>query len=129
MGMANKLVLIADAKDEKSAEYRFQLEFYVFQEGGNHIAYSPALDISTSGSTFNDAIANFYERFQLYVEYCVAHGTLHNDLLSHGWKFKKESIIPPSFSVLMRKPEMKRLLDSNLSFERIVTPARFPAQA
>lgn len=29
----------------------------------------------------------------------------------------------------MKKPEMKKLLGSNLSFERVVAPARIPALA
>lgn len=127
--MANKLILNAEAKDNKATEYRFRLEFYVFQEDGAYIAYCPSLDISTSGDTFNEAVGNFYERFQLHVECCVDHGTLYDDLLAHGWKLRKKSILPPTFSALMKKPEMKRLMDSSLSFERDVTPARFPVMA
>ena len=89
--MAGKLILKTSAKDNASTEYRFQLEFYVFQEDGVYIAYCPSLDISTSGDTFNEAVGNFHERFQLHVEWCVEHGTLLEDLAAHGWKVKRET--------------------------------------
>lgn len=127
--MANKVILKTSAKDSDSNEYRFSLEFYVFREGGNYIAYCPSLDLSSSGDTFNDAVGNFYECFRLHIECCVDYGTLYDDLLAHGWKMRKKSIVPPPFSSLMRKPEMKRLMDSSLSYERVVTPARIPSLA
>ena len=37
--MANKLILKAEAKDNAATEYRFSLEFYIFREDGNYIAY------------------------------------------------------------------------------------------
>ena len=120
--MAEKLILKTSAKDNASMEYRFQLVFYVFQEDGVYIAYCPSLDMSTSGKNFNEAVGNFYERFQLHVECCMEYGTLYDDLIAHGWKLRKKNIFPPTFSALMKKPEMKKLLGSNLSFERIVTP-------
>ena len=86
--MADKFILKTSAEDNACTEYRFRLEFYVFQEGGVYIAYCPSLDISTSGDTFNEAVGNFYERFQLHVECCVEYGTLLKDLTAHGWKEK-----------------------------------------
>ena len=47
-------------------EYRFAIEYYIFREGDNLIAYCPSLDISTSGKDYSDAVKNFYERFQIY---------------------------------------------------------------
>lgn len=125
--MAEKFILKTSAKDNSANEYRFQLEFYVFQEDGNYIAYCPSLDLSTSGDTFNEAVGNFYECFQLHIECCVDYGTLYDDLIAHGWKMRKKSIMPPTFAALMKKPEMKKLMGSSLSFERVVTPARLPA--
>lgn len=127
--MAEKFILKTSAKDNAANEYRFQLEFYVFPEDGAYIAYCPSLDISTSGDTFNEAVGNFYERFQLHVECCVKYGTLYDDLIAHGWKLRKKDILPPTFSALMKKPEMKKLMCGGLSFERVVTPARLPAFA
>ena len=127
--MDNKgLRLRVSASDDQMREYHFSIEFFIFQENGTFIAYSPALDLSSSAETYNEAISNFYEMFQLYVESCVESGTLQEDLQAHGWKLhkKSKSLQPPSFSVLMKKPEMKKLLESHINFERIVTPARMP---
>lgn len=87
--MARKIILKTSARDESSTEYRFQLAFYVFQENEVYIAYCPALDISTSGRDFNDAVANFYECFQLHIECCVEQGTLYDDLLTYGWTMRE----------------------------------------
>lgn len=79
--------------------------------------------------TYNEAVGNFYECFQMHIECCVEYGTLYDDLIAHGWKMREKSITPPTFATLMKKPEMKKLMDSSLSFERVVTPARLPAFA
>jgi len=107
-------------------EYRFNIEFYVYKQDGKYIAYCPSLDLATSASNFNEAVSNFYECFQLYVETCVEAGTLHEDLLSHGWKLTKMSIVPPKSTTVLRKPEMKALIDSNINYERLSVPARLP---
>ena len=102
-----RVMLEVGASDDLNREYHFSIEFFVFQEDGSYIAYCPALDISSSGETFNDAISGFYEMFQLHVECCVENKTLYDDLLAHGWKMRKSNITPPRFSTLMRKPECR----------------------
>lgn len=108
---------------------RFALDFYVFLDEEAWVAYCPALDLSTCAATYNEAVGAFYEMFQLHIETCLETGTLHDDLLSHGWKVRKRDIVPPAFAVLIRKPEMKRLVNGDKSYERIVAPARIPAMA
>lgn len=127
--MAEKMILKTSAKDSASMEYHFHLAFYVFQENEAYIAYCPSLDISTSGRDFNEAVGNFYECFQLHVECCVEHGTLYDDLAAHGWKLREKRVLPPTFTALMKKPEMKRLMSGSMGFERVVTPARLPILA
>ena len=122
-----RVMLKAEARDNMNREYRFNIEFYIFMENGVCIAYCPSLDISSSGNTFNDAISNFYEMFQLYIESCMDSKTLYDDLLAHGWKMHTKSIQPPTFAALMKKPEMKKLMGGGISFEKIVAPARIPA--
>lgn len=112
-----------------AAECRFALSFYVFQEGEAYVAYCPSLDISTCAPSHNEAVAAFFEMFQLHVECCLANGTLEADLLAHGWKLRKGEVLPPTFSALMRKPEMKRLMNGGTCYERVVAPARIPAFA
>jgi len=126
----SKALLSTDVVDKNTEkEYHFSLEIYIFMQAGRYIAYCPALDLSTSAEDYNEAFSNFYEMFQLYVETCLEQGTLFEDLEAHGWKVQKMSIKPPKYTVLLKKPEMKNLMESNISFERVVTPARIPAFA
>ena len=125
-GTNNSITVLSKSDNGFQNEYRFSLEFFVFQENGLQIAYCPSLDISTSGATFNEAISNFYEMFQLYIECCVENNTLHDDLIAHGWKLQKKQMRPPTFAVLMKKPEMKKLMGGNIGFEKVVAPARIP---
>lgn len=122
----NSITVFSSPDNSLQKDYRFSLEFFVFQENGLQIAYCPSLDISTSGMTFNDAVSNFYEMFQLYIECCVENNTLQDDLLAHGWKLQKRQMQPPTFAVLMKKPEMKKLMKGNIGYEKVVAPARIP---
>lgn len=112
------------ATDDKNRHYRFNIEFYVFTENGQYIAYCPALDLSTSGASFNEAVSAFYECFQLYVESCADSDTLISDLRAHGWKLTRKYLQAPGFSTLMKKAEMKKLFNSGIGFEKIVAPTQ-----
>ena len=127
-GAAIRLKARAQDEDNRS-EYRFQIEFLVFQENGVYVSYCPALDISSSGKSFNEAIGNFYEMFQLHIECCIENNTLHDDLLAHGWVLDKEDVFPPKFSSLVRKKELQRLLNGSFGFEKVVGSVRIPAFA
>lgn len=121
-----EIVLTAQNPINKKAECRCSVCFFVFCENKRHIAYCPSLDLSTSGDTFNEAVGNFYEALQLYIECGVENNTLHDDLTAHGWTFKKEKITPPPFKKLMVKAEVKKLMDGDIGFEKIVAPTRMP---
>lgn len=112
------------ATDDQNRHYKFNIEFYVFAEKGQYIAYCPALDLSTSGADFNEAISAFYECFQLYIESCVDGETLIDDLMAHGWRRTKTSLQAPRFSTLLKKTEMKQLFNAGIGYEKIVTPAQ-----
>ena len=71
--------LKANVTDECNREYRFSIEFFVFQQDGAYIAYCPSMDISTSGKTFNEAVGNFHEMFQLHIECCIDNESLIQD--------------------------------------------------
>lgn len=122
-------VVTAHNPKNLNEEYRVGVSFFIFTKEGKHIAYCPSLDLSTSGDTFNDTIGNFYETLQLHIECCAMCNTLHEDLVAHGWSLDKKRITPPSFEDLMKKEEMKSLMDSDADFERLVVPARIPALA
>lgn len=119
-----KVTLKTSALDSENGSYKFNIEFYVFSEGGRQIAYCPALDLTSSGATFNEAISAFYECFQLYIESCMESGTLMQDLAAHGWKTTGRTLRVPSFTRQLQKPEMKHLVTSGIGFEKIVAPVR-----
>jgi len=121
--------LEAHAYEGNSAEYHFSLPFLLFQEDGRCIAYCPSLDITSSGENFNDAMANFYEMFQLHIEMCVELGTLKEDLLAHGWKVSKSGLTEPSLADVMKKQEVKNIEKSRLDYRRVFSPVQIPAPA
>lgn len=57
-----------EATDKLANEYRLPIEFFVFKEGEVLIAYCPSLDLSSSGTTFNEAVANLREALGLFIE-------------------------------------------------------------
>lgn len=109
------------AESENGTKYRFRIDFYLFKEDGRFISYCPALELASSGETHNEAIANFYEAFQLFVETCEDEGSLIDVLKGLGWKVTKASITPPSFSFLMKNPEFSSIIESQMEYERIVS--------
>lgn len=129
MNKGFKAILTTDANVGDKDSYHLSITFFVFQEAGRYISYCPSLDISSSGDTFNEALGNFYEMLQLHLDCLMEYGTLHEDLVQHGWTIKNKEIIAPTFRKLMSKPEMKKLMESDINFEKIVTPARIPTFA
>ena len=124
MDNSKNKVTIAAKSNVGNTEYRFNIDFYVYQYDGEYVAYCPSLDITETGETYSQCICSFYEKFQIYAEWCIEHGTLLDDLRNHGWKILKTELRPPSYKTQMGKAEMKRLFDSNVNFERIVSPMR-----
>ena len=65
------------------------------RESNQFVAYTPALDLSTSGATLEDAKKNFTEAVELFFDEIVAMGTLENVLLNLGWEKQARNFIPP----------------------------------
>ncbi len=122
-----KAILTTEARVAKQGTYHFQIEFYVYPDNDVYIAYCPSLDLVTSDKTFNEAISAFYEMFQLHMEYCIEAGTLHDDLIAHGWKVGKQQLTPPPPTFIMRQQGMKDLIANGKPFERIISSAQIPA--
>lgn len=120
---------IACAKLESSVtidyikEYTFNMNVYLINENKKMIAYCPSLDLSASGDSENDALANIYRSFQLYVEKCIKKGTLEADLIAYGWKFRANEVAPPTDDAIRDKKELKKLLRSTTPFRRVNIPA------
>ena len=62
------------------------LPVVVFKEDDAFVAYTPALDLSTCGDTYEEAQRNFHEAVTLFFAECVSRGTLEDALASLGWR-------------------------------------------
>ena len=68
------------------------------REKNSFVAFSPSLDLSTCGRTFEEAKKNFAEALDIFFEECLAMGTLKEVLESCGWvKDKKNGWEPPVY--------------------------------
>jgi predicted RNase H-like HicB family nuclease len=69
---------------------RVQLNFSVpvifLKEDDTFVAYTPALDLSTCGDTFEDAQTMFAEAVTIFLKELLKMGTLEEVLLECGWQ-------------------------------------------
>ena len=65
------------------------------KEEEQFVAYTPALDLTTSGETLEEAEKNFHEVVQIFFEECERMGTLEKVLDDLGWKKKGDEWISP----------------------------------
>jgi len=63
-----------------------KIPFFVFKEGENFVAYSPALDLSTCGDTEKEARKMFAEAARIFLDEIVRMGTVADVLTELGWK-------------------------------------------
>lgn len=77
-------------------EVKTKLEVVVLREGDAFIAYSPALDLSTCGQTFEEAQQNFNEALDIFLVECIKDDTLGEVLESLGWKKVDSKWQPPT---------------------------------
>jgi len=74
---------------------KFQLTVSIIKEGNRYIAYSPALDLSTSGKNYEEAKKRFNEMVNIFFEEVIKAGTLKEVLENLGWKRIKSAWNPP----------------------------------
>ena len=66
------------------------------RERNSFIAYSPVLDLTTCGRSFEEAKNNFSEAMDIFFEECLEMGTLGKVLESLGWEKKgRKQWLPP----------------------------------
>lgn len=58
----------------------------ILKENDQYIAYTPSLDISTVGKTFDEAKKRFGELVNIFFEEIIEMGTLEDVLFECGWK-------------------------------------------
>lgn len=73
----------------------FALPVSILREGDTFVAYTPALDLSTAGSTFEEAQKNFEEAVNIFFQELMVMGTLNDVLKDLGWEEQDNNFVPP----------------------------------
>jgi len=76
--------------------FAFSVPVNFFREGKTFIAYSPVLDLSTSGGSFEEAKKRFREVVGIFFEELIKKGTLDEVLSGLGWQKKRREWLPPA---------------------------------
>lgn len=76
-------------------KYNVSLPLLIIKEGRYFVAYTPALDLATSGKTYNQAQERFVEAVEIFFEELVEKGTLGKVLSELGWQRREKEWAPP----------------------------------
>ena len=71
------------------------LPVFITKQGRRFVAYTPALDISTSGTSEKDAKKKFGELVSLFLEEILEAGTVDDVLSELGWRKREKKWMPP----------------------------------
>ena len=74
---------------------QYTLPVLIFKEDDFFVAYTPALDLSTVGDTYEKALKNFREASSIFFEEVIKKGTLKEVLMEYGWKKIGKTFEPP----------------------------------
>ncbi|OGF61276.1 hypothetical protein A2662_03585 [Candidatus Giovannonibacteria bacterium RIFCSPHIGHO2_01_FULL_45_33] len=77
-------------------KFNVQLPVSVFKEGKHFVAFTPALDLSTSGKTHEQAMERFSEIVEIFFAEIMKKGSMEEVLLSLGWEKIKKQWNPPN---------------------------------
>lgn len=73
----------------------FNLPVLITKQNKRFVAYTPALDISTSGKTEKEVSARFVELVNIFLEEIIQSGTIDDVLSELGWKKAQKKWTPP----------------------------------
>ena len=73
----------------------FNLPVVITKQNKRFVAYTPALDISTSGKSAKDAKVKFVELANLFLEEIIEEKTADDVLSELGWKKVQKRWTPP----------------------------------
>lgn len=83
----------------KKTFFEFKLPVSIFKEGKQFVAYTPVLDLSTSGKNYDEVKRRFEEIVHIFFEELIQKGTLKEVLADLGWrKIQKQWSPPPVIS-------------------------------
>jgi hypothetical protein len=75
--------------------FKVQLPIQIFKQGKRFVAYTPLLDLSTSGRTENEVKVRFNEIIHIFFEELAEAGTLDEVMKNLGWQKIKARWQPP----------------------------------
>lgn len=78
-----------------SLQFQANLPVTILREGDQFVAHTPALDLSTSGDTLEQAQSRFAEAVEVFFEECHKMGTLDEVLTELGWTRQNNHLTPP----------------------------------
>ena len=73
----------------------FNLPVVITKQNKRFVAYTPALDLATSGKTEKEVKSRFVEVANIFLEEIVEAGTAENVLEELGWKKIQKKWTPP----------------------------------
>ncbi len=79
----------------KKAKLQFNLPVSILKEGKKYIAYTPVLDLSTSGDNYEQTKKRFEEIVNIFFEEIIKKGTFEDVLSDLGWKKVQANWRPP----------------------------------
>jgi len=79
----------------KKIKMAISLPVSIFKEGKNYVAFTPALDLSTSASSYAQAKERFGEAVLIFMEEIAKQGRLENNLENLGWEKNQKRWTPP----------------------------------
>ena len=91
----------------KKTILQFNLPVSILREGKKYIAYTPALDLSTSGNTFDQAKKRFDEIVHIFFEEIMKENTAEEVLTDLGWQKVNAKWNPPI--VISNESQMVKL--------------------
>ncbi len=65
------------------------------KEEDQFVAYTPALDLSTSGNTLEEAKKNFAEAVEIFFDELISMNTMEDVLTDLGWQKRDQDFLPP----------------------------------
>ena len=79
----------------KGNHLEVNLPVSILKEGKRFIAYTPALDLSTSGKSYKEVRARFNEIVEIFFEEIISKGTVDEVLANLGWEKVRAKWVPP----------------------------------
>lgn len=79
----------------KNLTLQANLPVTILREDEQFVAYTPALDLSTSGATLEQSQSRLAEAVAVFFEECHNRGTLEAVLADLGWSKHHNQLTPP----------------------------------